>query len=60
MLVGIAGVGGEDAVGQPDDGVQVEVFEQLFFDARGDAIAKERAVGDDDAAPRFGWRRSCA
>ena len=38
----------EDAVGQADDGVQVEVLEQLFLDPRADAVAEERAVGHDD------------
>ncbi len=38
----------EDAVGQTDDGVKVEVFQQLFFDPRADAVAEERAVGHDD------------
>ena len=41
-------VGGEDAVGQADDGMQIEFGEQVFFNAGGDAIAEERAVGDDD------------
>lgn len=52
---GDGGVGGEDAVRQADDGVQGEFLEQLLLDARGDAIGKEGAVGDDDGGPaRFG------
>ena len=43
-----AGVGCEDAVGQPDDGVEIEVFEQFLLDAGADAVAEERAVGNDD------------
>ena len=35
-----AGVGGEDAVGQADDGVQVAIVEELFLDARLDAFAE--------------------
>ena len=49
-----AGVGCEYAVGQPDDGVEVELFEQPFFDAGADAIAKESSVGHNDGStPRF-------
>ena len=44
-----ARVWSEDAVGQADDGVEIEVFEQFFLDAGADAVAEERAVGDDDA-----------
>ena len=47
-----ARVGSEDAVGQADDGVQVEVFEQFFLDAGADAIAEESAVGHDDSGRR--------
>ncbi len=43
-----AGVGGEDAVGQADDGVQVALAEQLFLDPRFDAFAEQRAVGQDN------------
>ena len=43
-----AGVGREDAVGQADDGVQVELLEQFLLDAGADAVAEERAVGHDD------------
>jgi len=45
---GNTGVGGKDAVGQAHDSVQVEVPEQLRFDAGGHAVGKERAIGDDD------------
>ncbi len=45
---GDAGVGGEDAVGQAHDGVQVELFQQFLFDAGAHAVAEEGAVGDDD------------
>ncbi len=44
-----ARVGREDAVGQPDDGVEVEFLEQFFLDAGADAVAEERAVRDDDS-----------
>ena len=40
-----AGVGLEDAIGQPHDGVQVALFHQVFFEPRLDAFAEERAVG---------------
>ena len=41
----------EDAVGEPDDGVEVVLLEQVFLDAGADAVAEERAVRDDDAGP---------
>ena len=44
-----AGVRSEDAVGKADDGVEIEVFEQFFFDAGADAVAEECAVGNDDS-----------
>ena len=44
-----ARVGSKDAVGEADDGVEIEVFEQFFLDAGADTIAEQRAVGDDDA-----------
>ena len=43
-----ARVRSEDTVGQADDRVKIEVFEQFFFDSRADAVAEERAVGHDD------------
>ena len=46
-----AGVGGEDAVGQAHDGVQVAGLQQALLDAGLDALAKEGAVGQDDGAP---------
>ena len=49
-----ARVGSEDTVGQADDGVEVEVFEQFFLDASADAVAEERAVGDDDGGAPTG------
>ena len=45
------GVGREDAVRQADDGVQVELLEQLLLDPGADAIAEQRAVGNDDGGP---------
>ena len=52
-----ARVGREDAVGQPDDGVQVELLQQLLLDARADAVAEERAVRHDHGrAPRLRLR----
>ena len=41
-------VGGEDTVGEPHNGVQVEFLEEFFLDPGADAIAEERAVGNDD------------
>ena len=45
---GDAGVRREDAVGEADDGVEVELLEQFFLNARADAVAEECAVGNDD------------
>lgn len=45
---GDAGVGGEDAVGQAHDSVQVELFQQFLFDAGAHAVAEEGAIGHDD------------
>ena len=52
-----ARVRSEDAVGQPDDGVEIEVLEQFFLDAGADAVAEERAVGHDDRGAA-GFRRA--
>ena len=41
------GVRGEDAVGEPDDGMEIEVFEQFLFDAGADTVAEECTVRDD-------------
>ena len=43
-----AGVGSEDAVGQTNDRVQVEIFQQVFFDPGAHSIAEQRAVGNND------------
>ena len=40
-----AGVGLEDAIGQPDDGVEVALLHQVFLEPRLDAFAEQRAVG---------------
>ena len=48
------GVGGEDAVGQADDGVEVELFEELFLDAGLNALAEERAIREDQPGPAAG------
>ena len=45
-----AGVGIEDAIGQADDGVEVALPHEEFFDLGLDAFAKERAVRQDDCA----------
>src|SRR3989338_2592216 len=45
---GDAGVRCEDAVGEADDGVEVELLQQFFLNARADAVAEECAVGNDD------------
>ncbi len=48
---GDAGVGRKDGAGQTDDGVQVELAEQVFLDGQLCAVgAKEESVWDDDAA----------
>ena len=52
-----ARVGREDAVGQADDGVEVELLEQFFLDAGADAVAEERAVGHDDGGSAW-FRRA--
>ena len=52
-----ARVGREHAVGQADDGVEVEFLEQFFLDARAHAVAEQRAVGHDDGGTA--WLR-CA
>src|SRR5207237_10116873 len=51
---GDARVGGEDAVGQANDGVQLEAVEQLALDFGRHAAAEEEAVGQDDAAAATG------
>ena len=43
-------VGGENAVGQAHDGVQVELAQQLGFDARRHPVAEQKAVRHHDAA----------
>ena len=45
---------GEDAVGKADDGVEVEVLHQLFFDPGADTVAEEGAVGRDDGGAATG------
>ena len=48
---GNAGVGRKDGAWQTDDGVQVELAEQIFLESQFGAVgAKEESVGDDDAA----------
>ena len=47
-----AGIGREHPVGQADDGVEVELLEKFLLDAGADAIAEQRAVGDDDGRAR--------
>jgi len=49
-----AGVRGKHAVGQPHDGVQVELSEELLLDAGLDAFAKECAVGEDHSRSTIG------
>ena len=46
-----AGVGLEDAVGQPNDGVQVALLHEVFLEPRLHAFAEERAVGQDHRGP---------
>ena len=48
-----AGVRSEDTVGKADDGMEIEVFEQFFFDAGADAVAEECAVGNDHSSRRY-------
>ena len=40
-----AGVRREHAIGQSDDGLQVEFLQQFFIDAGAHAVAEQRAVG---------------
>ena len=44
-------IGGEDAVRQPDNRVEVELLQEFLFDPRTDAVAEEYAIRDDHAAP---------
>ena len=53
-----AGIGLEDAVGQPDDGVQVALFHQMFFQPRLDAFAKERSIGQDHGGAAIGFEHA--
>ena len=46
-----AGIGGENAVREPDDGVEVALGQEFLLDPALDALAKERAVGEDDCCP---------
>lgn len=65
-----ARVGSEDTIGETNDGMEVEVFEQFFLDAGTDAVAEEDAVGNDDAGAAWlagrrslrimSWRKSKA
>src|SRR5713226_5182700 len=51
-----AGVRRKDAVGQAHDGVQGELLEQFLLDAGANSVAKEGAIGYDDARPaKLGW-----
>ena len=45
------GIGREDAVREPDNGVEVALGQELLLDPALDALAKERAVGEDDRGP---------
>jgi hypothetical protein len=51
---GDAGVGRKDAVGQPDDRVQVELLEQSLLDLGGNPVAEQEPIRQDDAAPAAG------
>ena len=44
-------VGGKHAVGQPNNGVQVELGQQFMLDPGTNAIAKQRAIGNDHPRP---------
>ena len=44
-------VGGKDAVGQANNGVQVEFGQEFMLDPGTNAIAKQRAVGNDHPGP---------
>ena len=42
------GIGFEHGVGQADDGVEVALLHQVFFESGFDAFAEQGAVGEDD------------
>lgn len=46
-----AGVGREHAAREPYNRVQIELFEQFLLDSSADAVAEQRAVGHNHAAP---------
>lgn len=48
---GDAGIGGEDPVGEADDGVEVELLEELLLNPGADAVAEQGAIGDDHPGP---------
>src|SRR5579871_1323475 len=41
---GNTGIGGEDTIWQSQDGMEVEVAEEFFFDTHGDTIAEEGTI----------------
>ena len=52
---GDGGVGGEDAGGQTDDGVEIEVVEEALLEGALDGVvAKEEAIGEDDGGAAAG------
>lgn len=46
-----AGIGRENAVREPDDGVEVALRQEYLLDPGLDAFAKEGAVREDDGCP---------
>ena len=52
------GVGLEDAVGQPDDGVEVALLHQMLLEPRLHALAEERAVGQHHGGAAAGLQQA--
>ena len=54
-VCGNIGVGGEDAVWKPDDGVEVELLEKLLLDPGSHSVPEERPVGYDHRGSARFW-----
>ncbi len=53
-----AGVGFEDTVGEPNDGMQVALFEQVLLEPGLDALAEQAAVGQDHGSTATGLEQA--
>ena len=53
-----AGVGFEDAVRQPNDGVEVALLHQMFLEPRLDALAEKRAVRQHNGGAAAGLQQA--